>query len=217
MRAPVDVHLFKSIEALGIRSLDTLLLHNWAHRLAYHKAIWRRLLDLQGDGRIRVLGALVYTPAEAKAALNEPAIGHLQIPFNLLDWRWKAAGIDTLVRKRKDVSIHARSALLQGLLPSDASVWARLQGGAEIYLNQLERLTMELGRCCRADLCFAYVGAQAWIDSIVVGVETQSQLDANLCLFQNPVLTAEECDRVERALTRAPDVLLNPSQWKLTV
>lgn len=215
VRLAVEESVGRSREELRFSRLQTLLLHNWAHRFSHGGAVWRRLLEMQSEGEIEVLGASVYSPDEAVVALNDPTIGHLQIPFNMLDWRWKAAGVDALALRRKDVCIHARSALLQGLLSADRSTWARVPGAEpERWLGKLERLAVEFGREDRADLCFAYVRSQPWIASTVVGVETMAQLDTNLRLFTNPLLTLEQCDRAEQELAGASEDLLNPSRWK---
>ena len=64
-----------------------------------------------------------------------------------------------------------------------------------------------------ADLCLAYARGQDWIDGVVVGMETEAQLDANLRLFVRPPLTAQECEAMAQRLPRVPEQLLNPALW----
>jgi aryl-alcohol dehydrogenase-like predicted oxidoreductase len=64
-----------------------------------------------------------------------------------------------------------------------------------------------------ADLCLAYLRAQDWIDGIVVGMENESQLEANWRLFARESLTADDCERIVRAAPIVPVALLDPAQW----
>jgi aryl-alcohol dehydrogenase-like predicted oxidoreductase/spore coat polysaccharide biosynthesis protein SpsF (cytidylyltransferase family) len=221
VRAAVDRSVRGSCVALRVEKLSTLLLHRPHHHGAWGGAAWRRLLELRHEGTIRTLGASVYEPQEALDLLHDPAILHLQIPMNVLDWRWKASGIERALAHRPEVVVHARSALLQGLLvgpAGDSAVVPWPQSGefdASHCLRQLRKFAAEFGRENLTDLCLAYVRSQPWITSVVVGCETLEQVNENLTLFCRPKLTAEQCAELEDSLPRAPEDLLNPSQWKL--
>ncbi|MNY63643.1 hypothetical protein D3C86_2006300 [compost metagenome] len=78
----------------------------------------------------------------------------------------------------------------------------------------MDRLVHDLARESRADLCFAYVRAQEWITSTVVGMEALAQLHENIRLFLRPSLTSDECRLVEDVLAGAPQRLLNPGLWE---
>jgi aryl-alcohol dehydrogenase-like predicted oxidoreductase len=79
----------------------------------------------------------------------------------------------------------------------------------------LRKFAEEFGRESLTDLCLAYVRSQRWITSVVVGCETLEQVNENLRLFCLPELTEEQRVEMERSLPRAPENLLNPSQWKV--
>ncbi|HKB98574.1 MAG TPA: aldo/keto reductase [Terriglobales bacterium] len=215
VRAAVDDSVRRSCEALRVEKLSTLLLHRSSHHDAWGGAAWRRLLELRNQGTIGNLGASVYEPREALELLQDPAIAHLQIPMNVLDWRWKASGVDRALAVRPDVVVHARSALLQGLLVSPAAYWP-LSAEFDVAgcLRQLQKSADEFNRESVTDLCLAYVRSQPWITSVVVGCETLEQVNENLRLFCRPKLSAEQCAELERLLPRAPESLLNPFQWK---
>jgi spore coat polysaccharide biosynthesis protein SpsF len=215
LRAAVDASVFRSCRELGMPKLQTLLLHRWQHRGVADGVIWSRLLELRDMGIIERLGVSVQTPAESAEALADPEVKHIQLPYNLLDWRWKAQGIDRLAETRPDVIIHARSALLQGLLTDSLLSWPNVDRNTAQRLNaQLDRLVKKLGRESRADLCFAYVRSQAWIDSVVVGVERLDQLMENIQLFCKPPLSQEEVFFVESMQDKVPVKLLDPAKWQ---
>ena len=215
VRAAVDGSVEESLAALRRDRLDCLLLHRAAHITAYRGAIWERLVERLEDGSVLSLGVSVQSPLEALGALACPDVVHLQLPFNLLDWRWRKAGFKACLAARPTVTIHARSTYLQGILASgDANVWPRIDGVyPQAIINMIASLAHQLGRDGPADLCLAYARGQDWIDGVVVGLETEDQLDDNLRHFIKRPLDAGECALVEARLPHLPVKLLNPAEW----
>jgi spore coat polysaccharide biosynthesis protein SpsF len=203
----------RSCTRLGTDRLEVLLLHR-AHHLTWRGGVvWNAVKELRDEGAIYDLGVSVYTPEEALAALEDPDLRYLQLPFNAIDWRWRASGAIEAIGRCPHVTIHARSALLQGLLAGDPGArWPQGIDRDELTAS-LMRLTHDLDRDSPADLCLAYVRAQPWIDGVVVGMETVNQLALNLALFSRPPLTENEIALVDTALPRATERLLNPALW----
>jgi aryl-alcohol dehydrogenase-like predicted oxidoreductase len=169
--AAVDKSLADSRAALRRSCIGTLLLHRASHLVAFGGAVWRCLLEHQAEGMIETLGVSVQSPREAELALNVAAVAHLQLPFNLLDWRWQQAGVIDRLRARPEVTVHARSVFLQGILAAeDTAPWPKIAGldasGLLVWIAQIAR---DFGRESAADLCLAYVRGQDWIDGVVVG------------------------------------------------
>lgn len=215
VRLLVDASIDASCQALRSDRLDVLLLHNWAHHDLCHGAVWQRLREHQAEGRIPILGASVYQPDEALAALADPAVQQLQIPINILDWRWTPL-LKRAIAERPDVMVHARSALLQGILVHPADRWPLIPGfNSAECARKLRAMAEKFGREDIADLCIAYVRSLSWITSVVVGCETFEQLEQNLQLFLRPELKSEEVEELERTLPKAPEALLNPAKWHL--
>lgn len=213
--AAADESVKQSCAALRAGRLDCLLLHRAVHRTQFGGAIWQRLLAYKAAGVIGKLGVSVQSTAEAAEALGCPDVQHIQLPFNLLDWRWREAGIVAMLAARPDVTVHVRSVFLQGLLAAgDAAVWPVIDGvDPEALLAAIDALVHELGRDSAADLCMAYARGQAFIGGVVIGLETETQLEENLRLMRNPPLTAAECRLVEDRLPHCPEQLLNPALW----
>jgi len=213
--AAVDASIEQSRFALQRDTLDCVLLHRAAHMTAFDGAVWARLLELRRDGAIKSLGVSLQSPAEALAVLTSPDVVHIQLPFNLLDWRWRESGAIEAIRARRDVTVHARSIFLQGLLATDdPKAWPRIDGvHPKALLAHIAQRAKDLGRESAADLCLAYVRGQDWIDGAVIGMETQSQLDANLRLSILPPLSADTCTVIEQLIPRVPVSLLDPAQW----
>jgi aryl-alcohol dehydrogenase-like predicted oxidoreductase len=185
---------------------------------AYGGAIWERLIERLEDGSVLSLGVSVQSPLEALAALACPDVVHLQLPFNLLDWRWRKSGFKACLAARPGVTVHGRNIWLQGILAGgDASAWPQIDGVyPQAIMRMIASLARQLGREGPADLCLAYARGQDWIDGVVVGLETEDQLDDNLRLFIKRPLDPDECAFVEGHLPHLPIRLLNPAQWPKT-
>ena len=215
VRDAVDASIAESLHALRRKHIDCLLLHRAGHMTAFGGAVWERLLERLAAGSVAALGVSVQSPQEASDALTCREVRHIQMPFNLLDWRWREAGAIAAIEKRLDVTVHARSVFLQGLLAAnDPAIWPHIEGvDPPRVLRLIAGLAEEFGRENTADLCLAYARGQRFIDGVVIGLETMEQLDANLRLAVKRPLTEEECALVEARVPRLPENLLNPALW----
>jgi aryl-alcohol dehydrogenase-like predicted oxidoreductase/spore coat polysaccharide biosynthesis protein SpsF (cytidylyltransferase family) len=211
MQSAVTESVVQSLKLLGGERVDTLLLHRAADRTRAGGAIWDMLLDLRQQGLVGRLGVSVQDREEFDRAAVDPDVELIQMPFNLLDRRW-----ERLALTRHNLTIHARSVFLQGLLTSvPAARWPVVAGlDAVDLVEKLRQLALEFGRQNVADLALAFVRAQPWVDSLVIGVETGAQLSENLERFAAPPLSPAEVETVKQRLSLLPDQLLDPAQWK---
>ncbi|HWA30387.1 MAG TPA: aldo/keto reductase [Rhizomicrobium sp.] len=215
VRETVDRSIWASLLALRRAKLDCLLLHRAAHMTAFNGWIWERLLEHLEEGSVLSLGVSVQTPDEALMAVGCKDVQHIQLPFNLLDWRWRKTGVIDRIRQREHLTVHARSVFLQGILAADdASLWPKIDGvNAPDLVNFLTELARRYDRKDTADLCLAYARGQDWIDGVVIGMETEEQLDKNLRLATLPPLSYWDCAEMEADVPRVPAQLLNPAEW----
>jgi aryl-alcohol dehydrogenase-like predicted oxidoreductase len=208
----VEASVREALANLRQERLDVLMLHRWEQR--ENGALWDTLRSLRDTGVIGALGASVYNPAEACAAARDPDVTHLQIPLNLLDWRWETSELPSIKAQRPDLTIYVRSIYLQGILVSPSSTWPSIPGvNAADYVAHLEALAQQVGADSRQSLCFGYAQAQAWVDSLVIGVDTAQQLVENIRLHRNTPLDAVRLGQVRETFPAAPEQLLNPSLW----
>jgi spore coat polysaccharide biosynthesis protein SpsF len=210
--AAAEESISQSLAALQDTALDTLLLHDATTRHVAGGEVWRRLLEFRRVGIIRRLGVSVQCPAEFESAAADLDVELIQLPFNMLDRRW-----DRCATSRDNLSIHARSVFLQGLLTGvESARWPQIAGiDFEALVTGLKALVRDLGRRNMADLAIAFMRGQSWIHSLVIGMETLAQLKQNLDLFAAPPLTEPEIAIVRQRIPIMPDHLLNPAQWPL--
>jgi len=211
----VDADIHASCNSLQVARLDVLMLHRFSHLTDWQGAAWQRLLQHRAEGRISALGASVQSPQELEAALDCEDIGFIQLPFNLFDWRWDDALVRLrAVRETRQLTVHVRSAYLQGLLLSDdPTLWRR--AGVEDttpVLSWLDQQCKALG-CSRAELCLGYLNAMDWIDGVVVGMCSVEQLTENLNSFAAVSFTAQQLQALQQSRPQLSEQTLNPALW----
>ena len=205
-----------STSAMELRrpKLDVLLLHRWQDRERESGSLWQALCELRSEGVIGALGASVQNVEEAVAALRDPDVRHVQLPVNVLDWRWRSPEFLQARAARTDVAVHARSSLLQGLLVMSPDRWPVIDRMSAVAVTErLGKLVEDCERSSVADLAFAYVRSLVWVDTLVVGAERPDQVIANVELFRRAPLTDDEASGVADSLPKVPEVLLNPALW----
>ena len=209
----IERSIDRSCRLLG--RAPAILFHRYADSLLWDRAVLRLLEKRKSKGDIEAVGASVQSPAEFTASLSEPRLSIIQMPFNLLDWRWDGALAELeRARRERPIIVHVRSAFLQGLLLSrDPAHWARAHCADPSGGAWLDQLAADFGRRDRVDLCLAFVRAHDFIDGIVLGCETPAQLAANLAAFERPVLSSAQMDDVRRTRPMVSEKVLDPSKW----
>ncbi|MCG7199147.1 aldo/keto reductase [Marinobacter pelagius] len=209
--------VYQSCHALGLSSLDVLMLHRASHLTAHGGEVWDALLGLQQQGVIGELGVSVQSPQEALAALDHEEVTFIQLPFNLLDYRWDEVVPRIVeVRRHRALVVHARSALLQGLLTTEAeALWRRARCANASEVNAwLRTRTDEYARGDKVELCLRFALSQPWIDGVVVGVDTRQQLVDNLVRAGARRWSEKELASIMRDRPTVPLDTLDPATWE---
>lgn len=203
-----------SCRHLQVDSLDTVLLHRYTDRWAHQEAYWQALLHLKNQGIIKKLGVSVYSLEQAEEAFRDDSVEMIQLPFNILDHRWRKSILNQSSEKLKQKEIHCRSIYLQGVLINDLKYWPFLEkNGFYKWQKVLDQLVERWGCESRAELCFRYVLSQTWIHHMVIGVDSKEQLMQNHFLFQKGPLSPQAVKDIDSLTSDVPDLFLNPGKW----
>ncbi|AUM13739.1 aldo/keto reductase [Ketobacter alkanivorans] len=217
VKALVNASLFQSCMSLGVSSLDVLMLHRAGHLHMWGGALWQHLMQCKEEGLVNALGVSIQTPEELIVASRNTEIQYLQLPINVLDTRWKdAISAITKAKAQRSLTVHVRSSLLQGLLVSrDSNHW--LQAG----VRKPETIWAWLNDMCKrsnsqslADFCIRYVRSLPWVDGVVVGMESQQQLEENLASFERPLLESSLLSEIHATRPLLDNETLDPAQWR---
>ncbi len=212
----VRASVFQSLWELNVRALDVLLFHRYSDVECANYAGLHQAHDLVKQGVIGLLGVSVQDVDELNRALDNPMLQHIQLPCNVLDHRWD--GVEDVIlnaKRKRPITIHVRSSLLQGLLVSNDPVhWkkANVLDGVEIR-DWLMNSVRNLSRLGVVDLCFAYTRGLKWVDGVVVGMEEMSQLMENISLFSREPLKDSEIDYIRNTRPILVESVLNPAKW----
>ena len=178
--------------------------------------VLQRVLEHKSNGLINCLGVSIQSPEELVTALSYKSIEFIQMPLNIIDWRWIGMQKKIIQEKEKrNLVIHVRSALLQGLLSSiDENLWCRAHlVNPETILNWLKKMAQVNACSDVADLCFRYVRSKSWVDGVVVGMESQEQMLKNIAYFSGPVINLEQLKEIELTRPLVSINTLDPSMW----
>lgn len=216
VQAYIESSISESCQKLGKKSLDVLLLHRAKHLRECEGEIFKHLLKLQNNGLIKALGVSVQTPEELEYSLDSEHVHFIQLPFNILDWRWEKSKEKILSeKKRRDLVVHVRSIFLQGLLLSQhESLWRKANVVDSTSVRRwLDELRMRYQCNDVAELCIRYVRSQSWVDGLVIGMETVQQLERNIKAFQRPLFSESQLHIIESSRPHADRNTLNPACW----
>ena len=168
-----------SCQRLGVRDLDSLLLHapaDLAKAGGQHLEDW--LLSLRERGLVQRLGVSIYEAADLDG-LNPELLELVQLPLSLFDQRLLLDG--TVARLRAGGSaIHARSIYLQGLLLTPAAQWPDwVSSDSRRHKEELEALANKKG-CQVIDLALGFAREQTDLEAVVLGICSVHELEALL-------------------------------------
>ena len=167
--------LQQSLQRLNLDKLYGTLFHSASSARQNPRTVLE-LKKLQEQGIIEKVGYSVYTPDELNELIKlygRPDI--IQIPYNLLDRRFEEIAQDL---HNKGVEIHTRSTFLQGLFFMNPMGLSEFFNPVKGYLMALQD-NFDNSQSMAAAL-LNWVIDKSFIDKVVIGVNTKSQLESNI-------------------------------------
>lgn len=211
----VENSILKSFNNLNVKKIDTIMLHRASH--LKNPFIIDELLRLRNKKLFKNIGVSIQSTQELEFSLKADYLSIIQIPVNILDYRWDIF-IDEIkkIKQRRQLKIHARSVFLQGLLIDNKEKnW--LKANVKEYLSiQDWMLKKKKDFNCKStkSLCVRYINGLNWIDSMVIGVETLEQLNENFLLYKEKPLDQMQINLIQKERPILDINSLDPSKWK---
>lgn len=206
INAWVQEEIALSLLKLNVGELYGVLLHS-SDQLCGKKGmeLYKALQTLKDKGETKKIGISIYSPSELDILIPQYRFDLIQAPFNLIDRRLQTSGwLERL--KYLDIEIHTRSTFLQGLLlmpladiPMKFTNWNDIWNKWHNWLNNSSIKSI--------DACLAYPLSFSEIDRVIVGVESENQLQQIISSAQKTTLNdfPDICSVDEN--------LINPSRW----
>tara|TARA_B100000768_G_scaffold175669_1_gene187385 strand:- start:777 stop:1646 length:870 start_codon:yes stop_codon:yes gene_type:complete len=199
---------FEYLDLMKVNTLDVIMFHSFDSFKSNYNAL-KTLNELKSDGLINNIGVSVYTNSQLESLINEDLITVVQLPFNLLDNFSIRGGLINKLKEKGKV-IHTRSAFLQGLFFKKHSDDIFIVQALKPHLKTLNQITKEQG-CSMEELALSYCIKQNNIDNVIIGVDSISQLNANIKAASYEL--NEEALKCVNNITVENLELLNPSLW----
>lgn len=207
----VELSIKTSCQNLGVGQLWCLMLHGADWLDSWRKGLGQTLCRSKQAGEVGYLGVSVYTPDEARMALENADIQVIQVPCNLWDQRMLRDGIFELAAKKSKL-LFVRSIYLQGLLLlSPEDVLKKLPVAKEAS-QRWHELAAQSGMSAR-QLSISF-GLSLNVP-LVIGLENVQQLNENARLFQQAPLSAKVTEEIWSKLSPLLNSeIVNPSLWQ---
>ena len=194
----------KSLNRLNQKSLYAYIAHR-PNALMNKPHIWQGLLSLKEQGLVQKIGFSVYEPSEIES-LKEAGFSPdlVQVPFSYIDQRFTEA---LVALHQTGCEIHTRSTFLQGLFFIKSE---NLQPFYDPIKPWMKKLELSFPKTAdRAAALLNYCLSRPFIDKVVMGVNSSTQLEENLRTIR--ATSYEGLPSLETISNL--DQVANPSLW----
>jgi aryl-alcohol dehydrogenase-like predicted oxidoreductase len=183
---------------LGVDQLYGYLAHR-PERLIKNSWEWNLLKDKRAKGVIKKIGFSLNSPDELHQLMELDFIPDLvQVPYNYLDRRFEH---ELIKLKERKIEVHTRSSFLQGLFFMKPEGLGNHFEPVKSFLRELQATASNM----QASL-LNFVLERAFIDKLVVGVESLVQLQENIEGLGN-------AETLNIPFPELPDQILMPMHW----
>ncbi|MCB0496664.1 MAG: aldo/keto reductase [Cyclobacteriaceae bacterium] len=209
---PLSIYdrVYKNLDTLNVQKLYSYMFHSFKDYKLLWKEQKKNFEKLKEEDKIEKIGVSLYTNEELKNIIKDNCVELVQIPFNLLD---NVNQKFNLLKEAKEMGfeIHTRSAFLQGLFFRDIDNLPDFFMSLKSDLKKIKELAKS-NKISVSDLALSYVSSQKYVDGILIGVDSETQLSENINFSKN-VLPQQVIDEINSITVLNPE-LLNPSNWK---
>jgi len=199
----------QSADAVGIDCFEAYLFHDATY--IFDKNAVKALYKVREKGISNHVGVSIYSPEEAMKALDYDEIDVIQIPYNVFDQRLDRCGFFDKARRR-NVTVFARSSLLQGLIAMDEDSLPAHMNFAKGYLNTYRNICLKY-HISPVQSAAGYVGSHPGIDYVTFGADSLKQLKEYISL-RDIAIPNELIQDIRDAFTDVEERLVNPTLWK---
>ena len=199
----------KFTKLLSINKLNSFFFHSYDSLKRNEKAL-DDLIFLKNAGEIEKIGVSIYNNEELESSLLYDDLDIIQIPFNLLDNYSKRGRLIELAKK-KNKTIHVRSAFLQGLFFMDNMSLPEHYKPLIPYLEKIDDICNDFNLTVN-ELAIGYVNSFNNIEGIIIGLDKKDHLVETIKSMNNKISTAiiKKINNIQTS----DDFLLNPMNWK---
>jgi len=203
----VEQSVARSRRRLRLDCLPVVLFHRESD--AIHLPVLRKLSE---RGWLKHYGVSCENrPGPAAKFVAAGSVSALQLPGNLLDPRHLRSGILEAAADR-EIRIFVRSIYLQGLLALPEDDIPPALSDIVPILRSLAAIARDAG-VSLVELALRYVLSLSGVSSVLVGVETVSQIQDNLVMSDRGPLDTDLLTAIDASIPELPETLITPKLW----
>ena len=207
-REDLALSIEASLLSLKTKSVYGFLFHN-ANNLIDNYDLWGAMIKLKSEKKVKKIGYSVYETKQIDYLLDKGFIPDIiQLPYSLLDRKFEKYFSKL---KRLGIEIHVRSVFLQGLYFIDNKRLPNELQPLRKYLVKIEALCFEFNVSV-GELALNFVNSNKFVDKIIIGVDSVSQLDQNIKMIKNWDSNKDIYGLINNISVRE-EHLLNPANW----
>lgn len=211
LRADIRRQALGCLEALGVKKLDMLMVHNFEDYKKSPDTVREIFAAFKREGLIGAAGISAYSHHDYRA-IAAAGFDAVQIPLNVFDWgRIDDGGLQAMADA--GMKIFVRSVFLQGLVFLTPETLDSRMDFCLPYLNKFLDFCRELD-LSPAELALSFVLSLPGVSAAVLGCQTVEQLEQNCAMFDGVrTLTQAEMDALHAAFVDIDPRVINPRCW----
>lgn len=206
-----------SLEKLGLKTLDCLMLHRGQEMTKYGKAVPEILEKMIVKGYINSAGVSVYFPEEIDTMLSFDVFTATQIPMSIFDQKLIYKGYLEKLKERNAL-VFVRSVFLQGLLflEPDEFTDPMLIEYAKPYSKKLREFCQK-AKMSIAELAISFIRDVPGVTSLVLGADNKEQISENVAYINAPAIPEELRNEISEAfkdvnMSKIMEILSRPKR-----
>ena len=193
----INKSIFTSLKNLRTYNLDTFLIHD-SNILFNSKFTYKHIIKFIDCGIIKNFGVSIYTPNEFYKLKKYKKINCVQLPFNILDYKWKRI----LSTRNKKFKIFIRSIFLRGNLKQKNIKFPSYKPSYKKLVYDLNILVKKFNKKNLIDMSIAYVKSFKGINFYILGAQNQLNLISSLNYFKTKSLKESEKNTIIRTVKK---------------
>jgi len=200
--------ILTSLSSLKTESVYGFLFHNVDNLIDNHD-LWSTLVKFKNENKVKKIGYSVYDTKQIDYLIDEGFIPDIvQLPYSLLDRKFEKYFMKL---KKLGTEIHVRSVFLQGLYFMNNKQLPQKLLPLKKYLDNIESISNQFNVSI-GELALNFVNENKFIDKIIIGVDSSTQLNQNIQMIKNWD-NNNNINELINKITVKEQGLLSPVNW----
>jgi len=200
--------ILTSLSSLKTESVYGFLFHNSDNLIDNHD-LWSTLVKFKNEKKVNKIGYSIYDTNQIDYLLDKGFIPDIvQLPYSLFDRKFEKYFMKL---KKLGTEIHVRSVFLQGLYFMNNKKLPEKLLPLRKYLDNIDCICRKFNVSI-GELALNFVNENKFIDKIIMGVDSSTQLNQNIQMIKNWDNNNNINKLINKIIVKEQD-LLSPINW----